>query len=180
MSGRLGIAEAGALDEHAFVRAFGALYEHSPWVAAGAWARRPFDDFEGLQRAFERTVLDAPEARRLALIGAHPELAGREARAGTLTAASAGEQASAGLDRLSGEEVATLARLNAAYRERFGFPLVVAVREHTKESLFAQARARLANSRAEEIDTALGEIVKIGRVRLGALVSDPAGEEETA
>ena len=154
------------------MRHFGTLYEHSPWVAAGAWEGRPFDAFEDLQRAFERTVLEAPVERRLALIRAHPELAGREARDGSLTAESAGEQASAGLDRLSGADVAELERLNTDYRERFGFPMVVAVRDHTKASIFAQARDRLHPRRAQEIDIAVREILKIGRHRLGELVSE--------
>jgi 2-oxo-4-hydroxy-4-carboxy-5-ureidoimidazoline decarboxylase len=169
---RLSASEIDALDREGFMRHFGTLYERSPWVAEGAWERRPFADADDLRRAFERTVLDAPPERRLALIRAHPELAGKEARDGALTAESAGEQASAGLDRLSGAEVATLEQLNAAYRERFGFPMVVAVREHTKASIFAQAHERLDNPRAEEIDTALREILKIGRIRLRELVSD--------
>ena len=179
MPARLRAADAAELGEKAFMRYFGALYEHSPWVAAGAWERRPFDGFEGLQRAFERTVREAPVERRLALIRSHPELAGKEARTGTLTAESAGEQASAGLDRLSRDEVAALARLNAAYRERFGFPMVVAVREHTKDSILAQAEARLANAREQEIETAVGEILKIGRLRLAELVTDAEREEGT-
>jgi OHCU decarboxylase len=169
---KLSAAEIGTLDEDAFMRHFGSLYEHSPWVARGAWDRRPFDGADGLRRAFEQTVLGAPPERRLSLIRSHPELAGREARTGTLTAESAGEQAAAGLDRLSGEEMAALAELNAAYRERFGFPLVVAVREHTKDSIFRQGRERLANDREQELDTAVREILKIGRLRLGELVSD--------
>jgi 2-oxo-4-hydroxy-4-carboxy-5-ureidoimidazoline decarboxylase len=169
---KLSASDLDALDRDAFMRHFGALYEHSPWVAEGAWERRPFADVDDLRRAFERTVLDAPPERRLALIRAHPELAGREAREGALTTESAEEQASAGLNALRGAEMATLERLNAAYRERFGFPMVVAVREHTKASIFAQARERLDNPRAEEIDTALREILKIGRLRLGGLVSE--------
>jgi 2-oxo-4-hydroxy-4-carboxy-5-ureidoimidazoline decarboxylase len=174
----LSAAEIGTLDEDAFMRHFGTLYEHSPWVARGAWERRPFDGADSLRRAFEQTVLGAPAERRLALIRAHPELAGTEARAGTLTTESAGEQAAAGLDRLSAEEVAELAELNAAYRERFGFPMVVAVREHTKESIFRQARERLAHDREQELDTAVREILKIGRHRLGELVSDTDTERE--
>lgn len=169
MSG-LTAQEAGRLDREEFVRRFGALYEHSPWVAEEAWERRPFDGVEDLHRAFTAAVEEAPEERRLALIRAHPELAGREAAEGALTEDSTGEQASAGLDRLSVEELARLRELNAAYREAFGFPMVVAVREHTKDSIFAQAEARLARPREQEISTALGEIGKIARLRLGGLV----------
>ena len=173
---RLTPEQVGSLGEDAFMERFGSLYEHSPWVAEGAWARRPYDGAGGLRAAFETTVREAPAERRIALIRAHPELAGREAREGALTAESAGEQASAGLDRLTAGELTELAEVNAAYRERFGFPMVVAVREHTKESIFRQARERLANSREQEIDTAVGEILKIGRLRLGELVSENEGE----
>jgi len=164
--------EAGALDEEAFVARFGTTYEHSPWVARGAWRRRPFDGFEGLARAFETTVLEAPVDRRLALVRAHPELAGREAGEGALTVESTVEQASAGLDRLSAGELSRLRQLNAAYRARFGFPLVVAVRAHTKASIFAQGEARLESSPEEELATALGEIFKIARLRLRVLVQE--------
>jgi OHCU decarboxylase len=178
MRGQLTTAGANALSREQFVATFGPLYERSPWVAEGAWARRPFERVEELRAAFERTVLEAPLERRLALIRAHPELAGGEARAGTLTPESTTEQASAGLDRLSADERAELTRLNAAYRERFGFPMVVAVREHTKESIFAQAEARLANGRDEEIRTALGEIFTIASLRLHELMADDERGEE--
>ena len=173
---RLTPEQVASLGEDAFMERFGSLYEHSPWVAEGAWARRPYEGAHALRAAFEATVREAPSERRIALIRSHPELAGREAREGALTAESAGEQASAGLDRLTAGERAELAEVNAAYRERFGFPMVVAVREHTKESIFRQARERLANSREQEIDTAVGEILKIGRLRLGELVSENEGE----
>lgn len=170
--------EAGQLDREAFVERFGALYEHSPWVAEAAWERRPFDGFDDLHRAFEAALAEAPVERQIALIRAHPELAGREAAEGSLTEDSTSEQASAGLDRLTAEELARLQQLNAAYREAFGFPMVVAVREHTKESIFAQAEARLAHGRDEEVATALGEISKIARLRLGGLVSNDKKEAQ--
>jgi 2-oxo-4-hydroxy-4-carboxy-5-ureidoimidazoline decarboxylase len=178
MTGPLTPARANALSREEFVATFGPLFEHSPWVADRAWARRPFAGIEGLQDALERTVLEAPLERQLALIRAHPELAGDEAREGTLTAESTTEQASAGLDRLSPEERAELTRLNADYRERFGFPMVVAVRGHTKESIFAQARARLVNGRDEEVRTALGEIFTIAGLRLRKLMADDEQAEE--
>jgi OHCU decarboxylase len=149
-------------DEDAFVGRYGALFEHSPWVAREAF-RRPETD---LAAAFEAALREAPRERRLAVVRAHPELAGREAQAGELTEASASEQARAGLDRLSADELAQWRALNAAYRERFGFPLVVCVREHTKESILAWGRERLRNEPDSELDIALGEVVKIARLRL--------------
>jgi OHCU decarboxylase len=106
------------------------------------------------------------------LILAHPELAGREAEEGTLTRESSSEQASAGLNRLTAGELVAWRRLNRSYRERFGFPLIVCVREHTKESIIAWGNARLDNSREREIEVALGEITKIARLRLADLLEE--------
>ena len=159
-----------------FVARFGSLFERSPWIAEGAWRARPFDDLDGLHAAFVRTVREAPEERRVALIRAHPDLAGKAALAGELTEESANEQASAGLDRLSPEEYERFHRLNAAYREKFDLPYVVCVRDNTKESIFAGAERRLANTREEEIWTALREISRISRLRLEDLVDGPTEE----
>jgi 2-oxo-4-hydroxy-4-carboxy-5-ureidoimidazoline decarboxylase len=114
-------------------------------------------------------VREAPRERQLALVRAHPELAGREAQAGELTEASAGEQASAGLDRLTAQEIERWRALNRAYRERFDFPLVVCVREHTKASIMGWAEERLAHGADEELAVALDEIAKIARLRLEEL-----------
>jgi 2-oxo-4-hydroxy-4-carboxy-5-ureidoimidazoline decarboxylase len=165
------VTDPDALDREEFLARFGGLYEHSPWVAEEAWERRPFGDAAGLAAAFEAAVLAAPEERRVALLRAHPELAGREARAGELTAASAGEQAGAGLDRLSRDQAERLARLNADYRERFGFPFVIAVHGHTPESILAAGEARLDSPRAAELETAIDEVLKIARARLAALTT---------
>ena len=174
MPEKLSIEEVNSMDRREFVSRFGSLFERSPWVAEGAWNGRPFDALDGLHAAFVRTVHDAPEERRVALIRAHPDLAGKAALAGELTEESAGEQASAGLDRLSSEEYERFHRLNAAYREKFGLPYVVCVRDNTKETIFAGAERRLANTREEEIEAALREISRISRLRLEDLV-EPAG-----
>jgi OHCU decarboxylase len=150
----------------------GSLFEHSPWVAQEAWQRGPFGGVEALGAALEAAMHEAPCERQLELIRAHPELAGREAQEGTLTRESAHEQVTAGLDRLTADELSTLDHLNRAYRERFGFPLIVCVREHTKESIIAWGEARLENSREQEIKIALGEITKIARLRLTDLLGD--------
>jgi len=151
------------LDEDAFVARYGALFEHSPWVAREAYRRGPRDD---LPAAFAAALREAPRDERLAVLRAHPELAGREATAGELTEASMREQAGAGLDRLTAEELAAWRALNHAYRERFGFPLVVCVREHTQDSILAWGRRRLDNDVDRELDVAIGEVVKIARLRL--------------
>ena len=169
---QLALAEVNALGEDAFVAALGDLFEHSPWVARAALHRRPFASVGDLHAALEAAMRAAPRARQVALIRAHPELAGRKARAGELTEASTGEQARAGLDRLSAAELQELEAVNRAYRERFGFPLVVCVREHTKDSILAWGRARLSHTADDEVATALGEIAKIAGLRLRDLVRE--------
>jgi OHCU decarboxylase len=122
-------------------------------------------------------VSEAPVERQMALIRAHPDLAGRAAIADELTPESTREQASAGLDSLTPEEYEAFTRLNAGYREKFGFPMIVCVREHTKESILAQAETRMEHSRAEEVEVALKEVAKIARLRLEDLVdADPRPE----
>jgi OHCU decarboxylase len=170
----LTLADVNAMDEDAFVTALGALFEHSPWVARDAHARGPFETVADLHGALSAAMRGAPAERQVALVRAHPELAGREAVAGELTGASTSEQSRAGLDRLSPAEARALRDLNAAYRERFGFPLVVCVREHTKDSILAWGRARLAHDRDEQLETALAEIAKIAHLRLRDLVAEEA------
>jgi OHCU decarboxylase len=176
---KIAIAEVNNLDQRAFVAKFGALYEHSPWIAERVWHGRPFGSFAQLHGAFVHVVYDAPLDRQIALIRAHPDLAGKAAIAGELTRESAREQVSAGLDRLTPEEYEEFHRLNAAYREKFGFPLIITVRENTKETILAGARARLEHSRSQEIETALGEIDKIARFRLQDLVEQDNREMES-
>jgi urate oxidase / 2-oxo-4-hydroxy-4-carboxy-5-ureidoimidazoline decarboxylase len=153
------VDELGRLDRDAFVDQVGFAFESSPWVAEAAWQERPFASVDELHAAMVRAVDHAPEERQLALISAHPELAGGD----DLTPASAAEQASARLDRAAGHE---LQRVTAAYREKFGFPFVVCVREHSPESIVANAEARLDRSPEEERATALEEIAKIAALRL--------------
>jgi OHCU decarboxylase len=170
----LSLAEVNALDEEQFVSALGSLFEHSPWVARGTWGSRPFQSVGDLHGALLASMREAPRERQLALIRAHPELGGREAQRGELTAESTREQSSAGLQRLPSDEVEALRRLNRSYREQFGFPLIVCAREHTPDSILAFGEARLAHSRDQEIDVALGEIGKIAGLRLQDVVSEEA------
>jgi 2-oxo-4-hydroxy-4-carboxy-5-ureidoimidazoline decarboxylase len=142
------------------------VFEHSPWVAQEAWAQGPFADLNRLHAAMVSVVRGAPRERQLALVRAHPELGARGTGTSELTADSAREQAMVGIHRLGGQELAQLRELNAAYRERFGFPLIVCVGEHTPESILAWGRARLDNSREQELGIALDEIFKIARARL--------------
>ena len=179
MSKKATIEEVNGLDRDEFVSRFGALYENSPWVAEVAWRERPFAGLAELHEAFVRAMHEAPRERQLALIRAHPDLAGKAAISGELTAESAREQASAGLDSLTPEEYEDFHRLNSAYRDKFGFPFIVCVREHGKETILASAAARLGHSRPEEVEAALGEIAKIAHLRLHDLVEPEAGATST-
>ena len=158
-----------ALDHAAFMARIGPIFEHSPWVADRAWSARPFNGVDGLHQAMMQVVAAASADEQLALLRAHPDLAGKAARAGTLTADSSQEQAGVGLDRLSDAEYVRFDRLNTAYRETFGFPFIVAVKRHTRDSILAAYETRLKNDRTTEIKTALAEVGLITRFRLDAL-----------
>jgi OHCU decarboxylase len=168
------------LDRDAFVTRFGGVFEGSPWIADAAWDRGPYADGPALHAAMVAILAGAPRDARLALIRAHPDLAGKAAIAGALTPESTREQAAAGLDRLTAEQHARLLELTAAYRERFGFPFVVCAREHTPDSIIATAAERLAHDPDAEERTALVEIAKIAALRLADLVPDDVPEGTSA
>ncbi len=172
--GRLDIARINGMSQAEFAATLGGVFEHSPWVAAGAWAARPFASAAVLCEAMMDTVRRASAEDRLRLLRAHPDLAGKAARAGTMTADSVSEQSGAGLNRLSDEEYERFGRLNSAYREKFGFPFIIAVRNHTKESILAAFEERLGHTFEEESEAALAEIGAITRLRLNALIGEPA------
>lgn len=156
-----------------FVAQLGEIFEHSPWVAQRAWKSRPFDSVDALHAAMVMAVDAASEEEQRALICAHPELAGKEAEAGTLTHASTGEQKGAGLDQCSAEELARLHRLNAAYHERFAFPFVIAVKGRNRHQIMDAVEARLRNDAPTEFRTCLAQIAQIGRFRLDAMIEAP-------
>jgi OHCU decarboxylase len=160
------IEALNAANREQFVGQAGFAFEHSPWIADAVWEQRPFADVAALHAAMVAVVSEAESARQLALIRAHPDLAGRVAREGRLTPSSAGEQASAGLDRLDDAMRARFDRLNAAYKERFDFPFVICAREHTSASILDALERRATNAPAVEVTTALAEIAKIARLRL--------------
>lgn len=149
-----------------FTAALGDIYEHSPWIAEAASQARPFATLAALHEAMMAAVRAAPSDRQHALVKAHPDLAGKAARAGTLTAASTDEQTSAGLNRLSEAAFGRFHRLNGAYRAKFGFPFIVCVRRHTKDSILRQFERRLDHSADQELATALTEIFRIAALRL--------------
>ncbi|MCW5752886.1 MAG: 2-oxo-4-hydroxy-4-carboxy-5-ureidoimidazoline decarboxylase [Alphaproteobacteria bacterium] len=164
------LADLNAMDRAAFCAVLGGIFEHSSWIAESAWARGPFASRTALLAAMKEVLAGAGTERQLALIRAHPDLAGKAAMAGELTRHSRDEQASAGLDRLSAEEFARFQELNRAYRERHGFPFIVCVRLTDKAGIFAAYERRLGNDRATETAEALAQIGEIARLRLEGLV----------
>jgi 2-oxo-4-hydroxy-4-carboxy-5-ureidoimidazoline decarboxylase len=164
------LASLSNADRARFVSVLGDIFEHSPWVAEQAWIARPFASVEALHRAMLEAMWGARAEQQLQLISAHPELAGKEADEGTLTADSKTEQAGAGLDRCTAAELARLRELNRAYREKFGFPFVMAVKGRTKNEILAAIEARLQGQRDEEFRRCLEEIGTIGGFRLTALL----------
>jgi len=174
---KMTLANLNAADEAGFMAALGDVYEHAPWVAQAALKQRPFATLVALHAAMMDAVRAAPPEQRLTLIKGHPDLAGKAARAGTMTVESKAEQASAGLDRLSEAEFAQFHRLNDAYREKFGMPFIICVRRHSKDSILQQFERRLQNTMSAEIETALGEIVRIAALRLDQRIEAADGLE---
>jgi len=167
-----GLDRLNAMPQAEFRAALGEVFEHSPWVAERAWPRRPFASVDALHAAMVAAVRAAGPEEQLALIRAHPELAGREAADGTLTADSTSEQGRLGFTALTRAELERVARANAAYREKFGFPCIVALRLHaTRESVIAEMERRAGNDRAAELAAALDQIGHIARGRLDKLVT---------
>ena len=164
------LATVNGLDRTAFIDLLGGVFEYSAWVADGAYAARPFASLEALHAAMMGVVRDAPASRRLALLNAHPELAGPAARARSLTADSAGEQGGAGLDRMPPADADAFDRMNSAYRERFGFPFIIAVRGRGRAEILSTFAERLGRGQAAEEATALAEVGAITRMRLERLV----------
>jgi OHCU decarboxylase len=167
-----GLGRLNAMPQAEFRAALGEVFEHSPWVAERAWSRRPFASVDALHAAMVAAVRAAGPEEQLALVRAHPELAGREAADGTLTADSTSEQGRLGFTALTRAELERVARANAAYREKFGFPCIVALRLHaTRESVIAEMERRAGNDRAAELAAALDQIGHITRGRLDKLVT---------
>lgn len=173
----IALAELNAMPAAQFTAALAAIFEHSPWVAERAAARRPFASRLDLHAAMCDVVAQASTPEQLDLIRAHPELAGRAAVRNELTADSTREQRSAGLDACSAEEFARLQDLNRRYHEKFGFPFIVAVRGHDRAAILAALAARLENANDEEFRSALRQIGRIAFFRLNDAVAAPFGAE---
>ncbi len=162
-------ARPSTMDRATFVTKFGSIYEHSPWVAEAAHALElgpAHDSAIGLANALARVFRTAPHDQRLAVLRAHPDLAGKLAAAKRLTAESTSEQASAGLDALTDDERACFQRLNTGYVEKHGFPFIIAVRDNTKASILQAFQDRLDNDSATEFTTACAQVERIAELRL--------------
>jgi 2-oxo-4-hydroxy-4-carboxy-5-ureidoimidazoline decarboxylase len=164
------MAELNALDREAFVARLGHIFEHSPWVADRAWPQRPFSSLDPLHACMVAVVMASTRAEQLALIRSHPELLGRLPQATPLSAESVREQGAAGLRDANEIELARLASLNAAYREKFGFPFILAVRGVGRAQIQASLAERVGNSPEGEFAQCLAQIARIARFRLEDLV----------
>src|SRR4051812_489873 len=165
------ISDLNDMSKADFVAALANVFEHSPWIAEQAASARPFAGAQPLFAAMTAAVDAAPQAARLALIKAHPDLADKTQRAAGLTADSNAEQHSVGLDRLSDAEYEAFERVNNAYRSKFGFPYIICVRRHTKDSILRDFERRLPNDAKTETQNSIEEICRISALRLDQLVT---------
>jgi 2-oxo-4-hydroxy-4-carboxy-5-ureidoimidazoline decarboxylase len=168
------IEDLDAMDREAFIAAIGWVFEDSPWVAERVWPARPFGTVEALHAAMRRVVAQAPRAEQLALVRAHPDL-GAKAR---MSDASTQEQSDAGLDRMNADEFQRLHTLNSAYREKFGFPFIYAVKGSTTQDILRALESRLTADPEREHATALAHIKRIAQFRLEDLFRVPVHERQ--
>ena len=173
------LAELNAQDATGFAAALDGVFEHSPWVVERTFTFVPFESIDALHRALADTLGRASEDEQLALLRAHPELAGKAAIAGEWTAASRDEQGSAGLSACSPEEFAQISALNRRYGERFGFPFILAVRGLGRQRIIDELARRVERERDVEFRECLAQVARIARLRLDARLEDGAGEAGT-
>lgn len=169
-------------DRDTFLARFGGVYEHSAWVAERAWDHGRITEpltVDAVQAALATEFRAASADERLAVLRAHPDLAGKLAIADQLTQESRSEQAGAGLDRLSPEELLTFTALNSRYVAEFGFPFIIAVKGLTKDDILTAFEARIANSAEQEFTTACAQVERIAGLRIAALLGEPASSAET-
>jgi 2-oxo-4-hydroxy-4-carboxy-5-ureidoimidazoline decarboxylase len=164
------IADINGLDRDAFVERLGGIVEHSAWIADEAWASRPFASVDALYAALVKTLMAAPIETQLVVICAHPELAGKAAIRGEMTADSKFEQGGAGLTQCSPQEFARLSALNRAYKAKFGFPFIIAVKGLDRAAIIERFAGRLEHDRATEFSEALTQIARIARLRLATML----------
>jgi len=164
--------ELNRLSPAAFATALGHVFEHSPWVAERAGRKRPFASIGALHESMMATVWEAPAASQMALLRAHPELAGKAALRGELTADSTLEQSGAGLAECSAEELVRLTTLNAEYSAKFGFPFILAVKGYDRAGILREFARRVERDPSVEFEEALKQVARIARARLDALLNE--------
>ncbi|KYH24722.1 OHCU decarboxylase [Halalkalicoccus paucihalophilus] len=164
---RLMVDNLNQADEERFVDTLGGVYEESPWVAERTWSKRPFSSIDDLQQAMAETVHDASREKQLALLRAHPDLGERT----EMTDESQEEQASAGLDQLSPAQYETFQQLNETYRDKFGFPFIMAVKDESIDTIQQSMKNRIEHSQSKEFQTALDEVNVIAELRLAELTT---------
>ncbi len=167
----LDIDTINAMDRETFVARLGPVFENSPWVAARAWEKRPFADGAALHAAMVAEILSSDMPAQVDFLRAHPDLAGKEARQGRMTAESTAEQGTAGLGSLTSAELAHIDGLNARYRASHGFPFIICARHYTKAGIFAEFGHRVERETPVEFAEAMRQIGHISRYRLGALMA---------
>jgi OHCU decarboxylase len=172
MPDKLSLAAINAMDDSRFTETLGRVFEHAPWVAARATRKRPFESREDLHRAMVAVVAAASGEEQLALVRGHPELAGKAAIAGAMTAESKTEQGGAGLDRLTPAQFEKFHALNDSYRAKFGFPFILAVKGRNAAEILTIFAQRLGNERDVELREALAQIARISGFRLADLVEE--------
>ncbi|PLP98688.1 2-oxo-4-hydroxy-4-carboxy-5-ureidoimidazoline decarboxylase [Cupriavidus pauculus] len=165
------ITQLNAMPEAEFIKVLGGIYEHSPWFAEAAAKQRPFANTADLAAALREAVDAAGQEAQIKLVRAHPELAGKAAVRGELTAESTREQAGAGLDQCTAEEFQRLQDLNTAYNRKFGFPFILAVRGYDRHGIIDAFARRIENEPAVELQTCINQIHRIAQFRLNDLVS---------
>ncbi|OED35208.1 OHCU decarboxylase [Chromatiales bacterium (ex Bugula neritina AB1)] len=166
--------DIGELNQSRFMALYGGLYEHSPWIAAQVWTEIQNDasiTVDALALKLKNTVDAGTREQKMDLLCAHPELAGKAATEGSLTAESTEEQSRARLDLCSAEEFEQFHQLNSAYNEKFSFPFIMAVRNSSRTEILQAFEARLQNSEPQEFETALEQVHQIARLRLDATVA---------
>lgn len=164
------LAELNAMDRRGFVAALGGVFEHSPWIAERTFDARPFASVDALHAAMVGAMHSASRDEKLALVRAHPELAGRAMIRNELTPDSSKEQSGAGLTRCTPEEYARLVDLNARYNATFGFPFILAVKGYDRAGVIAEFARRVERDAASEFGEALAQIERITRFRLDAML----------
>ncbi|MFT4629406.1 MAG: 2-oxo-4-hydroxy-4-carboxy-5-ureidoimidazoline decarboxylase [Arenicella sp.] len=170
MNSELTIVHLNNLPQEKFTQVLADIFEHSSWIPERAWQLRPFKTIDHLHSSMLNIVGHAKLNEKLSLLCAHPQLAGKEAKSGTLTSSSTEEQSAANLNSLNRHEMDQITHLNALYIERHGFPFIIAVKNHDKAGIFSEFKRRANNDREVEFDTALTQVAMIARFRLDALI----------